>query len=272
MSPGSHVVLATLVLALSLGASNALATTQSSRARAARDAVSARASSMGSPNEGRLQGGERLESSGTVRTVGGHRWGMPSLVRMLERSAERVDARFPGSKLTVGDLSKKGGGDVDGHRSHESGRDADVGFYLLRGKKPFLAKRFATIDPDGRVRGLPAVRFDDARNWALVESWLKDEANVLQIFVAQHIKTRLLAQGRRSGASTTLLARASSVIIQPTKGLPHDNHFHVRVSCPRGQKACVNYGTRERKPARKSAPRARTSAVKASDAPRRTRQ
>ncbi len=217
-----------------------------------------RAKSVGSPNEGRLEGGRKLEPSKELRVVGGHRWGVPSLVGMLERSSARVAKRFSGSVLTVGDLSRKGGGDVDGHRSHESGRDADVGFYLRKGKKPWVAQRFAAIDEEGKAVGLPAVTFDDARNWALVEAWLTDrDANVLQIFVAQHIKTRLLAQARRAGASPEVQNRAALTLIQPTRGLPHDNHFHVRIACPRSSGDCIEYGTREvkKKPVARSSSR-----------------
>lgn len=211
--------------------------------------------SVGSPNEGRLEGGRRLESSKTLKAVRSHRWGVPSLVGMLERGAARVARKFPGSVLVVGDLSRKGGGDVDGHRSHESGRDADVGFFYKRGKKAWVSQRFLPVDEEGKAVGFPSVTFDDARNWALVESWLSDsESSVQLILVAQHIKLRLLAQGRRAGASPEILNRAAGLLIQPSRGLPHDNHFHVRVACPRSSDDCIEYGTRESK-AKKAEPR-----------------
>lgn len=229
--------------ALAVGAGGAGRTRSPAKAQPA-----ARAASVGSPNEGRLEGGKKLEPTKSLRLVGGHRWGVPSLVGMLERSAAKVAKRFPGSTLNVGDLSRKGGGDVDGHRSHESGRDADVGFYLRKGGKPWADPRFSAIDADGTVVGRPAVRFDDARNWALIEAWLTDrEANVLQIFVAQHLKLRLLAEARRSGAPAALQNRAAFVLIQPSRALPHDNHFHVRVACPRSSDDCIEFGTRETK-------------------------
>lgn len=229
--------------ALAVGAENA------SRAKPAKVQSPPRSVSVGSPNEGRLDGGKKLEPKKSLRLVGGHRWGVPSLVGMLERSAAEVAKRFPGSVLSVGDLSRKGGGDVDGHRSHESGRDADVGFYLRKGKKPWLGPRFSAIDVEGNVVGQPAIRFDDARNWALVQAWLSDrDANVLQIFVAQHVKVRLLAEARRVGAPAIIQNRAAFTLIQPSRGLPHDNHFHVRVACPRTSDDCIEYGTRPTKP------------------------
>src|SRR5262245_38448216 len=86
--------------------------------------------SIGSPTDGRLEGGIVLAPRRELKLKNpqGARWGLPALVGLLERSAERIAQRFPGSTLVVGDLSRKQGGEIAGHRSHESGRDADVGF------------------------------------------------------------------------------------------------------------------------------------------------
>jgi len=218
-----------------------------------------RAVSIGSPSEGKLVGGKKIAASPTLRVVGEHPWGLPGLVDMLTRSADRVAKQHPGAVLTVADLSKKGGGDVDGHRSHESGRDADVGFYLSKKGKGFLAPHFATIAEDGRAKGFAGVHFDDAKNWALIESWLTDpRSNVLMIFAAKHIEARLLAYAVASGAPPALRARAAEVLIQPHGALPHDNHFHVRLACPRGQADCRTYAQRPKVAARPKAPRSST--------------
>ncbi len=203
--------------------------------------------SVGSPTEGALVGGKRISTSKDLRLVGALAYGMPALVDMLERGAAQVAKKHPGSVLTVGDLSRKGGGEVDGHRSHESGRDADLGFYFTRGGKPFSPKRFATVDAAGNVVGLPSARFDDARNWVLVESMLTDpKARVLQIFVAHHLRARLLAQAARAGASPAVRNRAAEVLMQPRKALPHDNHFHVRIACPSADRACINFAKKQK--------------------------
>jgi penicillin-insensitive murein endopeptidase len=211
--------------------------------------------SIGSPNEGHLVGGARIEGSKTLRVVGGNRWGLPDLVGLLERASKKVAEDHPGSVLTVGDLSKKGGGDVGGHHSHESGRDADLGFYLADGKgRQILPPRFATIDEEGRAKGMNRVRFDEARNWALVEALVTDpKGRVLQVFVANHLRLRLLAFAERQGVSQRVRDRAAELMLQPHHALPHDNHFHVRVACPKGEKDCVDYATKERKVLRRVA-------------------
>ena len=201
-----------------------------------RDPVaSASGKSIGSPNEGHLVGGVQLEPRSYLRILPGHenRWGLPELVHMLDRSAKRVDGRFPGSVLGVGDLSRRGGGDVSGHHSHESGRDADVGFYFVDvAGRPQQEGRLATVDEEGRV----------------VESWLTDrEARINRIFVADHLRTRLLSYARRARVPTSLRARAAAVMLQP-RGATHDDHFHVRIGCPRSQHGtCLEYVTREQR-------------------------
>lgn len=213
--------------------------------RRAPKAITVRPKSVGSPDQGTLVGGKKLEPNDTLRTVGGHRFGLPELVDLLTRGAAEVAKKHPRSVLNVGDLSRRGGGDVDGHRSHESGRDADVGFYLSKNGAPFVPPRFAAIDAEGKASGFPGARFDDARNWALIQAFLTDpKAHVLQIFVSNPVRKRLLEQAARSGASPAMRARAAEVLFQPTKGLPHDNHFHVRIACPKGNKDCVNFGKR----------------------------
>jgi penicillin-insensitive murein endopeptidase len=203
--------------------------------------------SVGSPTEGHLEGGVRLADSPSVKMLQGHdrRWGLPQLVGMLERSAAKVRKKFPGSVLRVGDLSRRGGGDVSGHHSHESGRDVDVAFFAMHeGGKPVNLDQLVSFDDSGRAGRL---RFDDARNWALIEAWLNDsQARVSHIFVAAPLRDRLLAFARAQGVPSSLRTRAAFALMQPKGGLPHDNHFHVRIACPPSQRStCVEYATRE---------------------------
>lgn len=232
-----------------------------SRPRAERPAGVSLSQSVGSPTDGRLESGVELKPSPMLRLrrSDGPRWGLPELVRLVERSAERVGRRFPRSVLMVGDLSRRGGGQLALHRSHESGRDVDVGFYLVdRAGEPALVTHFHRIGWDGRSLEAPELVFDDARNWLLVLSLLTDpQTHVQHIFVAEPLRQRLLAQGRRTGTYLPLLRRAAITMKQPTRGLPHDDHFHVRISCPSSQRDCKPEpsgspdrelrGTRERK-------------------------
>jgi penicillin-insensitive murein DD-endopeptidase len=208
---------------------------------------SARVLSVGAPNDGRLDGGARLSDAPYLRIVPAYagsdaRWGLPGLTGLVERAGRRVAKRFPGAVLNVGDLSLKGGGEVDRHRSHESGRDADIGFYLCNvAQKQVLADRFIAFSPSGSPRGKPGTQFDEARNWALVEALLDDPVTrVSHIFTAFHVRARLLRYAERIGAPSPLRQRAAEAMTQP-RGVPdHDDHFHVRIACPREQRGvCV---------------------------------
>ena len=55
--------------------------------------------------------------------------------------------------MLVGDLSSEQGGKLSGHTSHQSGRDADVGFYATdaRGRAVEL-DHFVAFAADGRAK------------------------------------------------------------------------------------------------------------------------
>lgn len=201
--------------------------------------------SLGAPNAGSLLAGTHLQESNLIRVVPAFsgrdtRWGLPALVQGIDRAAAYVDKRFPNSMLSVGDLSRKGGGEIGHHKSHQSGRDVDLGFYMTdRSGEPLYAKNFVAFDGDGFSRSAPSARFDDARNWTLIEALLTDpQLRVQRIFVSAPLRQRLLAEAERRGVSLSLRMRAAQVLLQPRVGAAHDNHFHVRIACPPGQESC----------------------------------
>lgn len=204
------------------------------------DPEPASSKSIGWPFRGVLMRGEKLEPSEHVRlsdvcVPGGNFFGTSELVGLVQRAAERVSLALPGAPLPVGELSARGGGRIDGHRSHRNGRDVDLGFYLHDGNgAPVAPDFFPNVQASGAGtwRGGP-IQFDDARNWKLVEALLTDEhVSVQFVFVANTIRRRLLAEASRQGASADLIDRASKVIRPPGRTRnPHRNHFHVRVFC-----------------------------------------
>ncbi len=208
--------------------------------------------SLGLPFRGRLRDGVQLRESRYLRFVteyasAGNHFGTWEVVQLLERAAYRVARRLPGAKLSVGELSREGGGRIPGHASHQSGRDVDLGFYMLDAAgRPYDAFAFAEFGPSGRGLGPnTSLRFDDARNWELVAKLVADgDARVQHLFVARHLKERLLAEGRRRRAPASVLARAERVMAQPS-GHPHANHFHLRIYCsPANRPACKDQGVR----------------------------
>ncbi len=236
-------------------------------ARGARASIARGALSIGAPNDGRLASAEHLEPGPTLRIIpsfagGDFRWGLPALIQLLQRAALRVSEKFPGAVMSVGDLSHRTGGEIRNHLSHQSGRDVDIGFYVsdTRGA-PMLLPRFVEFDADGRCKDVPSARFDDARNWALIEALVSDrDAKVDVIFVSSALRARLIREALRQRAPLTARIRAARVMREPSTSTVHADHFHVRIACPPGQTdVCEPY------------PRRRSSANGRSRAPSRPR-
>jgi penicillin-insensitive murein endopeptidase len=201
--------------------------------------------------DGKLEHGMKLHESDYVRYLGesvahDNFYATWELVQLLERGARRVAFRSPGTKLTIGELSRELGGRIEGHRSHESGRDADVGFYLTRGDgDSYYTHAFAELDARGRGKPpMQYLRFDDTRNWDLIAKMLADgDARVQYIFIANSLRQRLLTEAVRRKAAPELIERAKAVLVQPAHGNPHNSHFHVRVYCaPADQNVCKDRG------------------------------
>ena len=132
------------------------------------------------------------------------------------RRAGRASARTLGAVLSVGHLSREGGGDVDQHRSHESGRDADVGFFVRSATgRQLMAPHFVSFRADGTAPTWPGAYFDDAKNWALVASLVGDaQAHVTHLFVASPLRARLLAFAEHAGAPQETRMRAAELMQQ----------------------------------------------------------
>lgn len=191
------------------------------------------------PNHGTLENGRRLAST-DVRTLPGRtlQWGTDELVGLLERTAAKVRQQFH-VPLTVGDLSARCGGAVSRHRSHQSGRDADLAFFArTESGRPATLQDYVVFDRDGRSRD-GSLRFDVARNWALVEALLTDrQVRVERLFVSTPLRALLLQHARSVHAAPQLVALAANTLVQPARVSPHDNHFHVRIGCPAGDRQC----------------------------------
>lgn len=201
-------------------------------------AVEARSGAVGSPSNGMLVAPVELPRQGAhyqFYRPTERRYGVPELVGAVSRAAARIDGRFPGTVLLVGDLSAREGGFIGGHRSHRTGVDVDFAFFTtdLGGRRrpghpltPF--DRFGVA-----VRAGKPARFDVPRNWELVEALLSDEEAAVQwIFVSDGLKALLLEWALAGNRDTEIVQRAALVLHQPGDSAPHDDHFHVRVFCP----------------------------------------
>jgi penicillin-insensitive murein endopeptidase len=166
-----------------------------------------------------------------------HSYGHPSLVKMLYRSSRDIARSAPGSIMVLGDLSAKGGGPLAGHQSHQSGRDVDIAFYAKdKNGKSVALDHFVAFGSNGKARDGSGLVFDDWRNWLLVQSWLRDRrAGLSHIFVSRGLRGRLLRYAESRKSFRKYLPQAKVLLKQPEDSTAHNDHFHLRIACPKSQ-------------------------------------
>ena len=193
---------------------------------------------IGGPANGCIAGAARLPPDGpgyqAIRLSRHRNYGHPETVDFVERLGKAAAAAGL-APFYVGDMAQpRGGPMISGHAAHENGVDVDIWFNL--DPKPALP-------PEAREEvELPSMVLPDKsdidRN-RFGESQVRllrlaaSDPRVDRIFVHPTIK-RALCQGfgdARDG-ETGWLHR-----IRPWYG--HDEHFHVRLSCPAGSPDCV---------------------------------
>jgi penicillin-insensitive murein endopeptidase len=199
----------------------------------------AEAASIGKVERGSLKGGVELPVEGEHHYILQRRhrarrlrWATQPLVDLLLEGAREVARKFPGSRLGVGNLSRRKGGKSPYSRSHQSGRDADLAFYMLDQKgRPQAPRDYLRFNRRGLARN--GWHFDVARVWHLVETFLRsDKAQVQWLLVHRSLKEILLQHARAIGADPEMVRRAEQVLHQPGWALPHDDHLHARIFCP----------------------------------------
>lgn len=204
--------------------------------------------SVGSPANGWQLRAKKLKPSANLYikpSSRGSSYGHPALVLMLTRTAKQMAREARGAVLVVGDLSAEFGGPLSGHHSHQSGRDADVGFFVLdKQGRPKRLDTFVAFDSNGVAKDGSGLQFDDHRNWLMVQMWLRDErAEVKYVFVATYLRQRLLSYAKARPAFRKYVASAATLLLQPRNSSAHDDHFHVRIACPkRHEGLCKEHG------------------------------
>ena len=161
-----------------------------------------------------------------------------AMAALIDSAAAHVQRDFPGAITYLGNFSALGGGDIPYSVSHNSGRDADLAFFVLDevSGAPYEMDDLIALDEQGRYQseeGDLTLRFDVARNWALIEGlMIAGEDGTLQyVFVSEPLKAMLLEYARGIGARSDLIAAADRLLLQPRSALPHNDHFHLRIYC-----------------------------------------
>jgi murein endopeptidase len=180
--------------------------------------------SVGFVDAGRLVNGERFpDGPDWVVVTPEKTYGTHETVAYLEAAIRKVRAEHPEAPpLRVNQIGVKDGGYLRPHKSHQSGRDCDLGFY------------YPTVDP---VREREREKYINVGlNWALLKAIIS-ETDVQLILVDKHVQKVLydyaLAHGEDKAWLDSLFHAGHASLIQHARR--HRDHFHVRFYNPRAQ-------------------------------------
>ncbi|HEX2687262.1 MAG TPA: penicillin-insensitive murein endopeptidase [Kofleriaceae bacterium] len=212
--------------------------------------------SVGKPSRGYLIDGVRLPDRGEgfvtreVWRARGNRFGTDELIDLITGVARRMQTQVHGVQLVVADLSGQGGGErIAFHRSHQSGRDVDLLYYMRDASgQPFEPDAMHVFNAMARATDGTGIAVDIPRTWILVKELITaPEAVVQWVFMYEPIAKRLLEHAAKIGEPEALIARVRKTLKQPGDSARHDDHLHVRVYCSPADKAygCVDMGPME---------------------------
>ena len=195
--------------------------------------------SVGQPWRGRLKEPARLAAGkGYLIRRPERSYGTRRLVDLVKDAVGSVRRDHPKlHTLAIGDLSARRGGKITEHRSHQSGRDVDVGFYFTQVPAgypaAFVVGTKATLD-------LPAT-------WDLLVAFARtadDRGGVSAIFLDYDLQGVLYEWAKDRGVSEGYLdklfqypdGRGGTGLVRHEAH--HDDHLHVRIQCPPGDGGC----------------------------------
>jgi LysM repeat protein len=192
--------------------------------------------SVGRPDAGVLVNGVRLPASADwVVTAPSHAYGTEETVSQLAHCAHEVRARFPGSPAVIlGSLSKQHGGVAPPHKSHRTGRDADVYFFRKPGARWYDAATRDDID-------LP-------RTWALLRCFVS-ETDIDFVLIERKVQPWLEDYALEHGESSEWVERlfhdgpgAQRALVRHAPG--HVAHMHVRFVSAKSRQRALTYRDR----------------------------
>jgi penicillin-insensitive murein DD-endopeptidase len=194
---------------------------------------------IGEYSAGCVRGAEVLPLEGPgyqVMHPSRHRhFGHPDLIAFLKRLGQGVrDQKL--APLLVADLSQPRGGRArGGHASHQTGLDVDLWYWAPKqaARRSLTSEERETTKArsilDGKAEAI--AKTERARVEALLRLTAADE-RVARVFVHPWIKRELCSAAGPAAGDRAYLAK-----MRPWFG--HDDHFHVRLHCPKSSPDCV---------------------------------
>jgi murein endopeptidase len=193
--------------------------------------------SIGLPHDGRVVGGvPMLDGPGRlIRAERWKTWATRSTVTQLDRVLRQWTKVAPeGPPILVGNLSSRRGGALAPHKTHQSGRDVDLGYVAKWDGKSRIEWQVMNADT-----------LDAGKTWTLLKTLVKS-ADVEVMFVDRHVQKLLLRYAQATGVvrkdklddwlQVAPGADPKKALIRHVAG--HDDHLHVRFACRPDEKRC----------------------------------
>lgn len=190
---------------------------------------------IGSYARGCGAGFEELPQTGptwqAMRLSRDRNWGLPETINFIE-SLSRYAATLPGWKgLYVGDISQpRGGPSKSGHLSHQIGLDVDIWYTPPQRLNLSYSEREKLSAISVRTKDMKHLNGNWTPQHAALLEHAAQDPRVDRIFVTAPIKISMCRTAKSSDAWWLRKLR-------PLYG--HDDHFHVRLKCPKGSSTCV---------------------------------
>ncbi|MHC1725079.1 MAG: penicillin-insensitive murein endopeptidase [Syntrophobacteraceae bacterium] len=180
--------------------------------------------SQGRPYHGRLDNGVVFPNQfpGYHLRDANRAYTTPEVVGAMLDAIEAVRTEFPDTcDLFLGDFSTPGGGSANHHRSHQNGRDVDVGMYF-KGNRPLTT--FASMSEDN---------LDVAKTWCFIENIIRSQ-RVQYIFLDRRVQKPLYDYAVTRGYDQAYLERVfgnvRGALLQHVRN--HSDHMHIRFFTP----------------------------------------
>ena len=189
----------------------------------------------GAPNRGRLVGGVQLPTSDDYTLRNPERsYGTSHAVLQIQRALAdfRLRSGYRG-EILIADMSRKAGGRLRPHRSHQTGRDADIRLPKLEGI------------PRGKTPTMDEI--DWRATWHMIAAFV-DTGEVEYIFLDYRRQRRLYKAAQAMGVPSARLrevmqypdgSHAKHGVVRHAKG--HTIHIHVRIKCATDDPTCKTY-------------------------------
>jgi murein endopeptidase len=159
-------------------------------------------------------------------------YGTDEVIDLIDWTAQQHFAQT-GQVLWLGNIGKRGGGDIPYSVSHNSGRDFDMAFcYRDQSGKFVVPPDLVSVDSQGvSIQPPGEYIFDVECTYSLVKNLFAYEGVQIKfILVSTPLKKRLLAHAKTVSASSSLIEKIDTLLFQPGRS-PHNDHLHVRVYC-----------------------------------------